>query len=86
MLKIDVTEARMGQRVTVRLEGQMVGRWVDEVRQACEPFLSGGQTIVLDFTAVSFVDRNGVALCRRLRLARATLRNCSPFVKEQIDA
>ena len=86
MLKIDVTEARMGQRVTVRLEGQMVGPWVDEVRQACEPFLSGGQTIVLDFTAVSFVDRNGVALCRRLRLARATLRNCSPFVKEQIDA
>ena len=86
MLKIDVTEAGTGQRVTLRLEGQMVGPWVDEVRQACEPFLSEGQTIVLDFAAVSFVDRDGVALCRRLRQARATLRNCSPFVKEQIDA
>ena len=86
MLKIDVTGAPTGRRVTVRLEGQMVGPWVDQVRQACEPLLTGGQTIVLDFAAVSFVDRDGVALCRRLRQARATLRNCSPFVKEQIDA
>ncbi len=86
MLKIDVTGARMGRQVTVRLEGQMVGPWVDQVRQACEPYLSDGQTIVVDFAAVSFVDRDGVALCRRLRQARATLRNCSPFVKEQIDA
>ncbi len=86
MLKIEVAGARKGQRVTVRLEGQMVGPWVEEVRQACEPLLSGGQGVVLDFAAVSFVDRDGVALCRRLRQARATLRNCSPFVKEQIDA
>jgi hypothetical protein len=40
----------------------------------------------VDFSQVSFVDREGVALCRRLRQRRASLRNCSPFVKEQIDA
>jgi hypothetical protein len=34
---------------------------------------------------VSFVDRDGVALCRELRQGHASLQNCSPFVKEQID-
>ena len=85
MLKIEVGEQR-GTRVTLRLEGQMVGPWVDEVGRACEPFLVDGRVLVLDFSRVSFVDRAGVALCRRLRQGRATLQNCSPFVKEQIDA
>ena len=63
----------------------LVGAWVDEVRRACEPFLGNGADLTLDFTRVSFVDRDGVALCRELRRGHASLRNCSPFVKEQID-
>jgi anti-anti-sigma regulatory factor len=85
MLKIEVSEMQQ-ERVTVHLEGQMVGPWVDEVRRTCEPFLTNGRALTLDFSRVSFVDRAGVALCRRLKQGRATLRNCSPFVKEQIDA
>ncbi len=84
MLKIEVSEER-GERATVHLEGQMVGPWVDEVRRTCEPFLTNGHPLTLDFSRVSFVDRAGVALCRRLKQGRATLRNCSPFVTEQID-
>jgi hypothetical protein len=56
------------------------------VRRACEPFLGNGRGLTLDFSRVSFVDRDGVALCRRLRLGRVTLRNCSPFVEEQLNA
>lgn len=85
MLKIEVSE-KQEERVTVHLEGQMVGPWVDEVRRTCEPFLTDGHALTLDFSRVSFVDRAGVALCRRLKQGRATLRNCSPFVKEQINA
>ena len=85
MLKIEVGE-RQRQQVTVRLEGRLVGPWVEEVRRACEPFLDNGARLTVDFSRVSFVDREGVALCRRLRQSRAALRNCSPFVKEQIDA
>ena len=83
MLKIEVGEAQREQ-VTVRLEGRLVGPWVDEVRRTCEPFLGDGSRLTVDFSQVSFVE--GVALCRRLRQRRASLRNCSPFVKEQIDA
>jgi hypothetical protein len=84
MLKIEVGEKRREQ-VTVRLEGRLVGAWVDEVRRACEPFLGNRASLTVDFAQVSFVDREGVTLCRRLRESRASLRNCSRFVKEQID-
>jgi len=84
MLKIEVAE-RQRERVTVHLEGRLVGAWVDEVRRACEPFLGNGADLTVDFSRVSFVDRDGVALCRQLRQGHVSLRNCSPFVKEQID-
>ena len=84
MLKIEVEQA--DRQVTVYLEGQMVGPWVDEVRRTCEPFLTNGHALALDFSRVSFVDQAGVALCRRLKQGRATLQHCSAFVKEQIDA
>lgn len=84
MLKIEVAETQW-ERVTVSLEGRMVGPWVEEVRRTCEPFLGDGHVLTLDFSRVSFVDRDGVVLCRRLKQGRATIRNCSPFVKEQID-
>lgn len=85
MLKIEVTENQEGG-VTVRLHGRMVGPWVDEVRRTCEPFLGNRRALTLDFSGVSFVAQDGVALCRSLRQGRATLTNCSPFVKEQLNA
>ena len=85
MLKIEIG-ADGREPVVVRLEGRLVGPWVEEVRRACEGLLHRGERLTVDFSRVSFVDREGVALCRGLRDRHARLRNCSPFVKEQIDA
>ena len=84
MLKIEIGEGRR-DRVTVHLEGRLVGPWVDALRRACEDHLGRGGRLTVDFARVSFVDRDGVALCRRLRERHAHLQNCSPFVKEQLD-
>jgi len=85
MLKIDVAN-QAGPRVTVSLEGRVVGPWVDELRRACEPYLGNGLALTLDFAGVSFIGREGVALCRSLRQGPTRFRNCSPFIKEQLDA
>jgi ABC-type transporter Mla MlaB component len=85
MLKIVVGE-RVGERITLQLEGQVVGPWVEELRRTCEPLLVSGHALTLDLSAVSFVDREGVALCRGLNRRRAVLENCSPFVREQLSA
>jgi hypothetical protein len=85
MLKIEIGQPRP-DRVTVHLEGRLVGPWVEALRRACEDHLGGGGRLTVDFTRVSFVDRDGVALCRRLRDGRVRLENCSPFVRGQLDA
>ncbi|MGH7703050.1 MAG: sigma-70 family RNA polymerase sigma factor [Gemmatimonadales bacterium] len=80
MLRIDVV-GQAGDEITVRLEGRMVGPWVEELRRACEPCLGNGHALILDLSGVSFIDREGLVLCRTL-LKDAQFTNCSPFVKE----
>jgi hypothetical protein len=85
MLKI--TEGRLSdESATLCLEGQVIGPWVDEVRQACEPWLCPGRELTLDLAEVSFADRDGIALFGELRGRRVAFVNCSPFLTEQLKA
>lgn len=70
--------------VTLRLEGQIVGPWVDELRRASERFLGNGHRLVLDLTEVTFADRGGVALLLELQAKVVSLMGCSPFLDEQL--
>jgi anti-anti-sigma regulatory factor len=83
VLKISFIEA-LDEAVTIRLEGQVRGPWVEELRQSCEQLLAKGRRLLLDLTEVSFVDTDGVALCRCLRDRNVTILCCSPFVAEQL--
>ena len=72
------------QAVTLRLAGQVRGPWVEELRNACEQVLVTRSGLILDLTEVSFIDMDGVALCRRLRDRKVAFLHCSPFVAEQL--
>ena len=83
MLRISQGASPNG-RVTLRLEGQVQGPWVDELHRSCEQVLASGSQLILDLTDVSFLDLDGVALCRCLQSCNVTLLNGSPFVTEQL--
>ena len=83
MLKISIIEA-LDKSVTIRLEGQVRGLWVEELRRSCEQLLARGSSLRLDLNDVSFVDIHGVALCRTLRERNVAILRCSPFVAEQL--
>ena len=83
MLKIAQLEETPG-RQTLRLEGQVIGPWVEELRRSCERILEAGGAVTLDLADVSFVDREGVALVHTLAGRQVTLLNSSPFVAEQL--
>jgi anti-anti-sigma regulatory factor len=70
--------------VILRLEGQVKGPWVEELRRLCEQCLATGSGLALDLTEVSFLDLDGVALCRHLQDRQVALLHCSPFVAEQL--
>jgi anti-anti-sigma regulatory factor len=79
MLRIDVQPQQAG---IVKLEGRIVGPWIEEVRTACRSAMAGGTSIVVDLAGVDFVDRDAAALLRDLSVRGARLVNASPFVAE----
>jgi ABC-type transporter Mla MlaB component len=85
MLKISEGK-RTKQTTTLRLEGRVVGPWVGELRQICEPFVSDGSKLALDLTDVSFADENGIALLSNLKSRGVKLLSATPFLEEQLKA
>ena len=69
--------------VTLRLEGQVRGPWVEARFRVYDQVLATGCARSLDGTEVSSLDRQGVALCRRLRARQVAVLHDSPFVAEQ---
>jgi len=83
MLKIS-RAGKGNHSVTLKLEGRVVGPWVGELRQVCETLLSEGRALKLDLADVTFADADGVAVLTGFKTRGVTLKNCSPFVDEQL--
>ena len=85
MLKISEGK-QVRQMVTLRLEGRVVGPWVNELKQVCEPLVTHGRGLALDLADMSFADEAGLALLSSLKSRGAKLLNTTPFVDEQLKA
>jgi anti-anti-sigma regulatory factor len=83
MLKIDETPVREGT-VVLKLEGRVIGPWVEELERSCAEVMTRGMALTLDLSAVSFVDRRGIALLARLGTRGVVLLHCPRFVAEQL--
>jgi len=83
MLKISQTGIP-NHSVTLKLEGRVVGPWVEELRRICEPLIGEQRELKLDLADVSYVDAAGVVALIGLKSRRVRLKNCSPFVEEQL--
>jgi anti-anti-sigma regulatory factor len=70
--------------VSLKLEGRVVGPWVEELRQTCEAFLADRRSLTLDLTGVSYADSEGAAMLNRFKSDGVELINCSPFLERQI--
>ena len=73
--------------IVLRLEGQVVGPWVDELERVCHETVRnqrGTPRLILDLTGVSFLDANGIALFRKLVTGDVSIANYSVFIAEQL--
>jgi hypothetical protein len=87
MLRISEVIQGAHEARTFRLEGNVTGPWVTELRRVClEALESNGHrcSLVLDLTGLAFLDVDGVALFRDLTVHRVTFINPSPFIAEQL--
>ena len=83
MLKISITEAA-GETVSLQLDGQVSGRWVELLQRTCELQLEKCAHVTIDLKNVSFADRDGLALLRSLKDRRVEILNALPFMAQQI--
>ena len=84
MLKI--SEPTANHDVILKLEGRLIGPWVEELRETCDARLKTSRRLKLDFADVSYADRAGVSLLMKLRASGVEMMNCSPFLAEELKA
>jgi len=83
LLKISIISAS-DQAVEFRLEGKLVGPWVEELGRLSHEALSQQKALSLDLERVSFVDPRGVTLLRDLARRQVSQVKCSQFVSQQL--
>lgn len=84
MLRITCHKPRDGEP-TIRLEGKLLGPWVEEVSQVCAAAGSSGRRPRLDLSALSFADAEGIALLRALRARDVAIVAGSGYIAEMLD-
>ena len=82
MLRISRTST--GWRITLKLEGEVNGRWVEELRNEWHRTLSGDtdREVVVDLANVSSIDAAGLELLKEMAARRVAVTNRSPYVAE----
>ena len=85
MLRISEVQSS-SKTVMLRVEGEVKGCWVEELRRSCEDVLSLGAQLVLELAGVSFIDADAIALIRALKDRHVVLTNLSPFIAEQLGS
>ena len=70
--------------ITYRLEGRLVGAWVDELRRIGDEAFAQKKTLTLDLEGVRFADHSGITLLQELSQRQVSQLNCSQFLIQQI--
>jgi hypothetical protein len=52
--------------VTLKVDGWIVSEWVTVLEQECIEWLQAKPEVLLDFSEVMFIERNGVAMLKRI--------------------
>jgi anti-anti-sigma regulatory factor len=70
---------------TLRLEGKLLGPWVDELSRACEELHTPPSGLRLNLAAVTFIDSAGIKLLGDLIRRGATISESTGFVDELLS-
>jgi anti-anti-sigma factor len=67
--------------VILHLEGEVTQPWTDELERMVTKLFSEGKRVVLEMSAVRFMDAHAVDILHKWSQS-VVLTNCTPFLKE----
>ncbi len=80
MLRItNVNESE--SRATLRVEGQIVSKWVAELERETKRLLQSERWVVLDFAGVNFIGSQGAEMVKRIVTDGVEIVNCSALIQ-----
>ena len=82
---IRITEIEEDTSVTLRVEGRIVGEWVDLLDTTCREVGDNGVGLTLDLSGVTFVSFAGLDVLRRLRGGGVAFHDCPNYLKDLCD-
>lgn len=84
MLRITPVRKDRGT-VTLKLEGKIHADWAGLLEQECLRLVHQQEEVLLDFSAVSYVDPDGIQVVRDLPNGHIHIINCPRFIAELLD-
>ena len=82
MLRIARIVGLSGSITTLKLEGKLLGPWVEELNRAWAELEVPPSDLCLDLSAVTFIDPAGIRLIGELLRQGAMISECTGFVEE----
>lgn len=79
-----ITTNRNDLRVVLKLEGQLIGPWVNELEEACVSAREASSKVILNLADLNFTDQTGSKLLAVLAHEGIELKGCSGFIRAQI--
>ena len=87
MIKISKHEHRKENTVELKIEGKICGEWAQELKRMCQQILSGEtKKLILDFTSVTSIDREGLQLLKKVSCSRIQIVGCNMFLKDLLTS
>jgi len=83
LLITDMRES--GGTCRMELQGRLIGPWVDELRRVAGKAAPRCGRVVLDLSALSFIDGGGVALLRELADRGVSLDGVTPYIAAMLE-
>lgn len=81
-----VTPIQTRRMTTLKLEGQLSGPWVDELRRCCASWAQKKVPVRINLRDVTFLDLLGRELLLRMERQGTPLLECSEFLRDLLHS
>jgi ABC-type transporter Mla MlaB component len=69
-------------RITLKIEGQLVSRFVGELERECERWIPNKRVVYLDVANVTLIDGRGVKTLKQLASGKLRITNRTTLIEE----